>query len=291
MILHILSIILPIVVIAAAGFYWSYRQYPYDSQFVAKWVMDIAAPCLILSTLLSVEVTQQDLFEMSVITLSGLCLLLLINAILLKCLRLPLSSYINPLTFANTGNMGLPICLFAFGESGLALALVWFMLTSIVHFSVGISLVGGRHPLKVLLSSPVFYATMLSVLFILTGWKAPVAITNTLQLLGGAAIPLMLFSLGVSIQCLKVAALSRCLLLACWRLGFGLMLGVFLCWVFALEGQLRGVVIIQSTMPAAVFNYLMALNYQRDPEDVAGIVVFSTLISFVTLPLLLWFVL
>ena len=290
MYIELLSVIFPIISIALLGYYWSYKKHPYNSQFIAKLVMEFGTPCLILSSVINAGLPPEKLFLVGKITAAGLLLLFAINAIVLKVVKSSYKTYLSSLSFANTGNMGAPICLFAFGEQGLVLALTFFMVTSIFHFSIGISLVGGDHPVANLIKSPVFYAAILAVVFSLTGFTFPVAIMNTLTLLGGVAIPLMLFSLGVSLQSLKVQSLSSSFFYALVRLLGGLAVGFLLCWLFELEGVLRGVVLIQSAMPSAVFNYLLAENYGRKPEKIAGVVVISTLISFLTLPLLLVYI-
>ncbi|MBX6323857.1 MAG: AEC family transporter, partial [Rhodospirillaceae bacterium] len=106
-------------------------------------------------------------------------------------------------------------------------------------------------------------------------------------LFAGVTIPLMLLALGVSLARLRVASRGRALALASVRLGGGVVVGVALSWALGLHGAARGVLIIQSAMPVAVFNYLFAQLYRRAPDEVAGAIVTSTAISFLTLPALL----
>ncbi|HEY9033628.1 MAG TPA: AEC family transporter [Pseudomonadales bacterium] len=288
---QIFSIIAPIFLIAALGYGWSFLRLRYDGRFISRIVMDVGAPCLIVASIHKTRLPADDVLQMGLITITGLALLFAGNLLLLRWRGLSLRTYLGPLSFANTGNMGVPICLFAFGEQAMALALVLFMTTSIFHFSIGVALAGSRNALHALLTSPVFYAALLSMLLVVTGWQLPPALFNTIELLGGIAIPLMLFSLGASLQSIRAHAFVRSTVLALWRLLAGFAVGLLLCWLFELDGVLAGVVIIQSSMPSAVFNYLLALSYDRQPGEVAGIVVLSTLLSFASLPLLLWFVL
>ncbi len=291
MVLQIVSTILPIVLIAALGYLWSWRNYAYDGHFVSLLVMNIATPCLILSTLLDVELSSALLIDLSVVTVSGLAILLVINGLLLKVMGRSYRAYLPALTFANTGNMGIPIALFAFGDYALALALVVFMVTSLVHFTLGVAIVGGHHPLKALFKSPVFYAATISVVMLLNTWQLPTGLHNAIRLLGNMAIPLMLFSLGISLHSLKVQDIGSSLVFALARLFIGTGVGFGIAGLFGLQGVQAGVVIILFAMPSAVFNYLLAMTYRREPESVAGIVVFSTLLSLVSLPLLLAYLL
>ncbi|CAA0106200.1 Uncharacterised protein [BD1-7 clade bacterium] len=288
MLTHILSTISPIALIALLGYVWSYNNLSYDGRFISQLVMNIASPCLILVTLLRVELAPEHLWRLSLVTLSGLAVMLLLNTAILRIKGWPIRSYLSALTFANTGNMGIPIAMFAFGEYALALALVVFMVTSLVHFTLGVAVVGGHHPFKALFQSPVFYAATLSVVMLVNQWQLPKGLFNAIELLGNLAIPLMLFSLGVSLQSIRIHAMGRSVALALVRLVVGAGTGFFVSWVFDLSGLEAGVVILLFSMPSAVFNYLLAVNYRRQPEDVAGVVVISTLLSLVTLPALLW---
>ncbi len=290
MYIQIFTVIAPIFFIALMGFIWSYCKLGYDERFVSRLIMNVAAPCLILATMLKADISTDELYRISLITISGLGLLLIANSVLLKLSKASFRTYFSSLTFANTGNMGVPICLFAFGEHGMALALIVFMVTCMFHFSIGVSLAGDKHPLVILLLSPVFYAALLSFFMVINSLSLPKAIFNTVELFGGIAIPLMIFSLGVSLQSLHASSFWRSLFFAVMRLLIGFMVGLALCWLFDLTGLIKGVVLIQSAMPSAVFNYLLAANYQRQPDEIAGVVVFSTLLSFISLPLLLWFV-
>lgn len=291
MIVEIVAVIAPIFFTALIGFSWSYFKQPYNAQFVSKLVMNIGCPCLILATITQAEIPLESFKEAALVTTLGLCLFALIFRGLIYVLGDDYRTYMSSLTFANTGNMGVPICLFAFGQDALALSLTVFMVTSLFHFTFGVSWASGESPFKTLLKTPVFYATMLAVFMVVFSMKLPLAILNMLNLVGDMAIPLMLFSLGVSLHSLKINDLGRSGLYAVARLLIGFSVGLFLCEVFELDGLLRGVVLVQSAMPSAVFNYLIAVTYNRDPEKVAGVVVLSTALSFITLPALLWFAL
>ena len=123
--------------------------------------------------------------------------------------------------------------------------------------------------------------------------RLPAWIDNTVQVLAGVVIPLMMLSLGVSLARLKPSkgTLGRSFGFAVFRLGAGFVVAVGIVHVLGLTGPARGVALIQSSMPTAVFNYLFALRYDNRPDEVAGMVVVSTLMSFALLPLLMAYVL
>ena len=290
MILEIIAVIAPIFFTASIGFLWSYFQQPYNAQFVSKLVMNIGCPCLILSTITQADIPLDSFKQVSLITASALLISAVVFRGVIYALGDDYRTYMSSLTFANTGNMGVPICLFAFGQDALALSLTLFMVTSLFHFTFGVSWASGAHPLKTLLKTPVFYAAIVAAAMVLLEYKLPIALFNMLSLVGDMAIPLMLFSLGISLHSLKISDLGRSGVYAVARLLIGFSVGLLVCEWFELEGLMRGVILIQSAMPSAVFNYLIAVTYQREAEKVAAVVVLSTALSFITLPALLWFV-
>lgn len=289
MYLQVFSVIAPIFICSLVGFIWARRDMPYDADFVSRLVMNIGAPCLLIATLGKVDIPKAQLSILLSVAVIGMLFVTIFSASFIRLVGASQRVYLPSLLFPNCGNMGLPLCLFAFGEEGLALGLIIFIVTVSSHFSLGVSLVSGAHPLRALLRAPVLYAAVISLVLIVSGWELPLWVGNTVSLLGGMSIPLMLISLGVSLANLGVTSIPRALLYSVVRLGGGVLVACLLIEIFSLDGVARGVVLIQFAMPAAIFNYLLAERYQQRPDEVAGLVIVSTLLSFVTLPLLLWF--
>lgn len=287
----LIAIVAPIMIIAAIGYGWGRASMPYDGDFVSRLVMLIGSPCLIISTFTHARLDTALFAHMALVAACGIAITAVVCVAVLRLSGVSLRVYLPPMLFPNCGNTGLPLSLFAFGKEGLALALVIFMVMAVVQFSLGPAIVGGGNPVRSLVRTPVVYAAVVAVVLLYTGFDLPAWAQNTVDLLGDVSIPLMLLSLGVSLAQLRVTGMKRALLLSLLRLGVGAAAGFAVAWLFGLEGAAKGVVIIQLSMPAAVFNYMLALRYQRDPNAVAGIVIVSTLLSFLLLPLLLWLVL
>jgi malate permease and related proteins len=287
----IFAIIAPIFISALIGYIWARSGVPFSNEFISRFVMNIGAPCLIIGTLGAIEMPGQKFIDILIATLCTLLINAVAAILLCRLLKISTRAFFNPLCFTNNGNMGLPLCLFAFGDEGLAIALGIFLVMSLVHFSLGIAIVSGRSNWRKLLLTPIIYAGIAAIILIFTGWKLPSWLQNTFSLLGSPSIPLMLLTLGVSLAQLRIKSISKSMALGFARLLIGFCAGVLVAELLSLQGNLRGVVIIQASMPAAVFNYLLALRYQQQPEAVAGMVISSTLISFICLPLLLWYVL
>lgn len=291
MLTEIFAIIAPIFICAALGYGWARSGTPFESQFVSRLVMNIGAPCLIVGTLGKVDMPASHFIETVTAAVLVMVITGLLAIVLCRVMGLSQRAYLTSLVFPNTGNMGLPLSFFAFGEEGLAVALGLFLVKSLAHFSIGVALVSGSSNWRDSLRSPIVAAGLLTAVLIFTGWQLPQWLQNTVSLLGDFSIPLMLITLGVSLAQLRVRDFTLSCGLGVARLLIGFGAGFAVAELLSLEGAMRGVVIIQSTMPAAVFNYLLAQRYGQSPEAVAGLVVASTALSFVTLPTLLWFVL
>jgi predicted permease len=260
---------------------------PFDREFVTGIVMNIGVPCLILQGATGLDADVSLFMSMIGYALLALIVCAVVGTVVLRALGQPLRSYLPPVAFGNAGNLGLPLCLFAFGPRGLGLAIGFYLVGSVTQFLVG-PLFQGRKPVwRTLLSTPVNYAAVLGVALLSTGTAMPAWLGNTVQLLAGMAIPLMLVALGHALGSFRLNRLRVATALALARLGLGLAVGLGIVWSFGLEGTERGVVLIESAMPVAVFNYLLAARYDRHPEEIAGAIVISTLVSFATLPLLL----
>jgi len=288
---QIATVITPLFVCAGIGFFWHRWGPPFDTRGVTSLSLTLGMPCLIFSTLTRLEVSPELFGEMALVFGVALLALLAIGYVVVRAFRLPLSSYLPVFTASNTGNMGLPLCLFAFGENGLALAICIFVISSLFSFTVGWSVYAGRLGLDVLYNNPLIYAVAASLVCVYAGIEPPRWVANTTRILSGLAIPLMIISLGVSIAKLRFDAATRTILVSVAKLcaGFGVGLGV--AEAFGLTGAARGVLIIECTMPVAVHNYIFAQRFARRPEETASMIMLSTIISLVTLPLLMLVVL
>lgn len=291
MLLDILSVIAPTLLCALVGFAWVRRGLHFDTNFVSTLVLNVGAPCLLFSTFMEIDVDPRSFGRM---TLATILTILGVGAVavgLLKLARLDLRSFLFSQMFPNVGNMGLPLCLLAFGQEGLVLALTYFMVSTSCAFTFGAALVSGKLQASTFLRNPILYAVLVTLLVLGLELPVPGFVLDTTSLLGDFTIPLMLIALGVSLGRIEVQNLRSSLLLSLFRLLTGFAVGLGVATALGLEGAARGVLIVQSAMPVAVFSYLFAVRYERKPEEIAGAVVISTVISFLTLPFLLWYVL
>lgn len=288
---ELFAVIAPILICAGLGYGWASRGIAYPTEFVTRLVMNIGAPCLIIASFSKADIDIGKMAEIATASVVILLITLLLGIVLIRLMRLNVTTFLPSLLFPNIGNMGLPLCLFAFGETGLALGLTIFLVIFALQMSVGIMLVAGRGNLAELLKQPVLWATVCALVMVSTDLSLPVWLTNTTSILGGVTIPLMLITLGVSLAELKIARWKHSLLFSLIRVLGGFGLAVLVAGWFGLQGVDRGVLILQSSMPVAVFNYLLALRFKREPGEVAGMVLMSTLLAFVLLPFIVSYVL
>lgn len=291
MLITIFSVIAPVFICALLGYAWVKQGIPFDTPFVSRLVMEVGAPCLIFSRYMQQDIDMVAFRELALAACLAMLLFSIVGAAILYLARLDLRTWLPTQMFPNTGNMGLPLCLLAFGEEGLALGMTFFMISTAFNLTLGMMITSGRLSFVELMKSPTFLAVIITLLFLFTGAKPWNWVLNTTALLGDFTIPLMLIAMGVSLARFQINSVMRSLMLSLLRLGTGFSVGYAVATLLGLEGVARGVTILQSAMPVAVFSYLFAVRYDRSPEEVAGTVVLSTMLSFLSLPLLLWFVL
>ncbi len=291
MIGELFAIVAPIFVCAGLGFAWAKTKRAWDTEFVTTLTYYIGTPCLVFATLTGTPLEAAAFSQMAGAAVVALAGFLIVSSLILLVARLPFRPYLPALIFPNAGNMGLPLCLFAFGDVGLALGIAYFTITSVSNFTLGVWISSGSGSPGMLLRTPLIYAVLAALAFMTWEVEVPRWLGNTTHLVGGLTIPLILITLGVSLAQLKVANATRAVVFSLLRLGMGIAVGMAVASLFGLEGMERGIMILQSSMPVAVFNYLFAQRYDNSPADVAGMVVVSTTLSFATLPLLLLLVL
>ncbi|MEO0744173.1 MAG: AEC family transporter [Pseudomonadota bacterium] len=285
--LTVLEIVAPVFLLAAIGFAWVKVGLEYRIQFVTQLAMTLSVPCLIFVALMQTRIDPAALTALSAATVMSYGAVTLACLALVHLLRLERRTYAAPLIFGNTGNLGLPLALFAFGEVGFSYAIIVFAIMAIWSFTYGISLVAGAGALTKVLREPLVWATLLGGLFMLQGWETPPFLTNTLELIGQMAIPLMLITLGVAVARLSPKGLARAAALSAVKLALCVGISWTVGRMFELEPVAFGVLVLQVATPVAVTSYMLAEKYGAAAEDVAGLVVASTMMSVAALPLLL----
>jgi malate permease and related proteins len=289
--LTVLEIVAPVFLLAGIGFAWVKLGFEYRIQFVTQLAMTLSVPCLIFVSLMNTQIDPAALTALSLATVVAYGGVTLVAAAIVWGMGLNRRTYLAPLIFGNTGNLGLPLALFAFGDAGLSYAVVVFAVMAIWSFTFGIWLVAGAGSFGKVVREPLVWGTLLGALFLVQGWQTPKFMTNTLTLLGQMAIPMMLITLGVAVARLTPGGVGRAVVLSAIKL----VICVAIAWAagvyFELDRTALGVLVLQVATPVAVTSYLLAEKYGADAQSVAGLVVVSTLMSVAALPILLAFLL
>ncbi len=289
LILQVLQSVAPVFILGGIGVVWVKLGWEYRVEFVTRLTMTLSVPALIFVSLMQTEIDPQALRDIALASLAAYVGIGVLFLVFLKTTKLSIQTFLAPLTFGNTGNLGLPLTLFAFGTVGFDYAVVVFAIMAVLSFTVGVWVVsGGGSPLSAL-KEPMVWATILGGMFLVNGWGLPTWTVNTLSLIGEIAIPVMLITLGVAIARLKPGTFRQ----AVWMSGLkyivcvAVSLGAGL--LFALPPIALGVLVIQISTPVAVTSYMLAEKYNADTDLVAGLVMVSTLISIILIPILLAF--
>ena len=287
LILTVLQIVAPVFLLAAIGFAWVKVGWQYEIEFVTRLAMTISVPALIFVALMKADISADTLSSLFLSSIIAYIALTIIFWIIAKLAKLDMATFWAPLIFGNTGNLGLPLAMFAFGEVGLGYAVVVFAVMAVGSFSIGVWMVSGGGSITKIFKEPMVWATLAGALFLIQGWETPQWVTNTLELMGQMAIPLMLITLGVALARLKVKTISRAVILSIIKL----IVCVCTAWIigsyFGLNDTAFAVLVVQIATPVAVTSYLLAQKYGADANEVAGLVIASTVLSVVALPVLL----
>ena len=285
--LTVLEIVAPVFLLAGIGFTWVKLGFEYRIQFVTQLAMTLSVPCLIFTSLMRTEIDPTALTTLTLASLAAYGGVTVAAWALVLLMDLSRRTYLAPMIFGNTGNLGLPLALFAFGDVGLSYAIVVFAIMAIWSFTFGIWLVAGAGSLNKVLREPLVGATLLGALFLWQDWETPTFLTNTLVLVGQMAIPIMLITLGVAVARLSPGGIGRAIWLSVLKLALCVAIAWGVAEIFDLGHVAFGVLVLQVATPVAVTSYLLAEKYGADAQEVAGLVVVSTLLAVGALPLLL----
>ncbi|WP_319825477.1 AEC family transporter [Thalassovita sp.] len=283
----VLEITAPVFLLAAIGFGWVKAGFEYRVEFVTRLAMTLAVPSLIFTALMKTQIDPQALTTLSLAAMAAYAVVSVASYLLVKVFGLDVRTFLAPIIFGNTGNLGLPLAVFAFGEAGLGYAVVVFAVMAIWSFTFGVWLVAGGGSLLKVVKEPLVGATALGGVFLWQGWQTPRFLTNALELVGQMAIPLMLITLGVAVARMTPGHVRRAIWISAAKLAlcFGLTWAVGV-W-FGLDEVAFAVLVLQLSTPVAVTSYLLAEKYGADSESVAGLVVVSTLMAVLAIPVML----
>ena len=289
--IKLFEVLFPVFFVVGIGYYLGKTNPKIDTTFITSFAANIGTPAMVIYAITSTGINFEifrDYFWYYLLAIGLFALVGIFTLYLLK--TKDIIRELPPLIFPNTGNMGLPICMFAYGSKGLGVSASITSLIILCHFTLGVFLADRKFNLNVILKNPPFYAIIFSAIMLFYGIKMPVFVVNTTEWLMYVTIFLILMSLGIALTRLKVFSLSNALISSFTRMIIGPAIGFFLIFIFDLEGFAAGVLLIQCSMPSAVLNYLVGSIYspKKIVDSIASTIVVSTLISFVTIPIVVY---
>tara|TARA_B100000780_G_C21032135_1_gene413875 strand:- start:1 stop:903 length:903 start_codon:yes stop_codon:yes gene_type:complete len=292
--LKLFEVLFPVFFVVGIGYYLGKNNPKIDTLFITDFAANIGTPAMIIYALTSTGISFnifKNYFWYYLIAISAFTIIGIIFLFFLK--TKDIIRELPPFIMPNTGNMGLPICLFAYGSQGLGVAAAISALIILCHFTIGIFLADRKFNINVILKNPPFYAVIISVILLYFKIKLPIFIENTTFLLMYATIFLILMSLGIALTRLKVFSFKRALISSIGRVILGPIVGILLIKYFNLEGFAAGALLIQCSMPSAVLTYLVGSIYspKRIVDSIASMIVVSTVMSFITIPIVVFFAL
>lgn len=288
--LRILSIVFPVFAIIGIGYLYGRIKRP-DIGVTNQISMDVLVPALVFAALASKDF---DFAHYSQLALGGALVILgsgLLAWPVARVLKVDARTFVPPMMFSNSGNMGIPLIVLAFGDAALGAAIILFLVEMVLHFSMGPYLLAHRMNLLQLLKTPVMAATALGVAVSLSNTLLPDALYTAIKMLGDASIPMLLFALGVRLNQVSFKD---------WHIGAwsgvvapltGIVMVLALLPFLDLDPVQQSILLVFGALPPAVLNYLMAEQYRQEPEKVASIVLLGNLAALIVMPLVLVFAL
>ncbi len=289
--------VLPVFLVAAAGLVVA-RSMELDGRTIGRVLFYLATPALVFRSLYNMQLERGALAQIALVGAGCMIATTTIGWLVSwgmprkERAALTLTSGIS-----NNGNMGLPINLFAFGESAMSMASVYYVISSLMTNTVGAVIAGAgsvsvAQSLSQVTRVPVLYAALTGLLFNQMHWTMPAPIVRAIEILGDAAVPCMLVMLGIQLRNPDILRRQKGIFRSSTvRLLVGPLVAIGLCAALGIQGMERNVLITQAAMPTAVVVSVLATEYDTAPKLVATVIVVTTLLSMFTLSVVLAYLL
>ena len=283
--------ILPIMLVASFG-YLLHKRLNLHSGTLSSVVFNILSPCLVFASLADSQLPGDELVELvgfSVLNILVMGALALVLARLLRLERVELATFLIVVMFVNGGNYGLTLLQLRYGDDGLSRGVVYYVTSTVLVYTLGVVIasmgrVNWRDTLKRIVRLPAVYAAVLAIIVYSFRIPIPAPLMSGITIAGNGAIPVMLLVLGMQFADMRPNDGGHYVWPAVGlRLIGGPLLGVGIATALGLQGIGRSAMIIESAMPTAVINLILASEFGLPTSNVARIVVLSTLASPLTI--------
>ena len=291
--LKLFEVLFPVFFIVGIGFFLGKKNPNIDTSFITTYSGNFGTPALVIFALTAGSVSFEVFSNFFIYAIILLTLFGIVGIIFLVLMKKDYLRELPTFFLPNTGNMGIPICLFAYGELGMGMAASISSLVVLLHFTLNIFLAKRAFDFHTIIKSPAFYAIIVTVLFLYFEQPIPQFVMNTVMLLAYGMIVMILMSLGIALTQMKVFSFKDSIITSIGRVIIGPIIGLIVIKIFNLSGVGAGVVLIQSSMPSAILCYLIASMYSPKEivDNISSTIVVSTLMSLITIPITLFFAL
>ena len=285
--IKLFEVIFPVFFIIGIGYFIGKNNPNIDTSFITNYAANFGTPSLVIFALTSTGITFALFAEYFIYSLILLASFGIVGLIFLIVMKKDYIRELPPFILPNTGNMGIPICLFAYGKLGMGVAAAISSLVVVLHFTLNIFLAKKKFDLNVIAKSPAFYSILITVIFLYFEIPMPQFVLNTVMLLAYTMIVLILMSLGIGLTQMKVFSFKSSIITSIGRVIIGPIIGFLLIKIFNLSGFAAGVLLIQSSMPSAILCYLVASMYspKNIVDNISSMIVVSTIMSLITVPI------
>ena len=290
MLISIASIIAPIVLIVLGGYLYA-KRYDTDMRIANRLTIDVFTPALLFSVLINQDLELGGYTNLAL----GAVLVILISGLVAwgvaKFNHMSGKTFVPPMMYANSGNVGLPLALLAFGEAAMPAAIILFIVENTMHFTLGIKTLDRTASLLSVLCIPMVWTSALGLGFNMLDFSLPSVLLTPLSMIGDIAIPLMLFSLGVRLVDINFEHWKIGLTGAIVRPLSGVVALLFVLPWLDLTPLNSALLIIFAVLPPAVLNFMVAEKYQQEVQKVAAIVLIGNVFALISLSIALYYVL
>ncbi|MBI2576656.1 AEC family transporter [Candidatus Woesearchaeota archaeon] len=247
----------------------------------------VTVPALIVSSITKSSLSAADFFTVALSAAGVIFILGILAFFLFKALKSTARGLYLPLTIGNSGYLGYPVALLAFGVEGLSRAVVFDVVNSLFLYSIGIWLIHEKKDFRGMFKIPLLYAVILGIGLNLFQIQIHPVIAKPLEMVGSITIPLALLVLGYKLTEVRVKAFLVGMGASLFRIIGGFLAALLLVSLFSISGVSRNIVLLEAAMPSAVMTLILCQKYGRDADAVASVVFLSTAISMVSIPLIL----
>ena len=285
LLIKLFDVLFPVFLTIGIGYWYGKKDPKFNTNFITTFAGNFGLPAIIFYSLTTTNISFELFLRFAYYMTLYVIIFSVIGIIILKLLKKDIYRLLPPLILPNTGNMGMPLCLFAYGKMGLAIATAATAMILVFHFSINILLASKKFSIKPLVKCIPIYALLISLVFVYYEIPSPIFLENATFLIGYSTIFLVLMSLGVALSKLKVFSFKETLIYSLIRVLVGPIVGFGFVKFFNLTGIEAGVMFIQASMPSAVLTYLVSKIYspKKISDSIASTVALSTFLSFFTL--------